>query len=257
MRQESGADGSAVTGCSVVVSERDIALFLDIDGTVLDIAPTPQSVRVSPELLAALQCAQRRNGGALALISGRTLEDLDRLFAPARFAAAGIHGFERRTADGRLLRHQSDAATLEPARQELRRLAGQNPGILLEDKGSAIAVHYRLAPELEVAVRQSMQRLAGMAAASLILRHGKCVYELVPRACNKGDAISAFMGEVPFAGRTPVFFGDDLTDEDGFAAVNALGGYSIRVGPAAATRARYRMDNVTCVVDWLRQRQNG
>jgi trehalose 6-phosphate phosphatase len=236
------------------VAERDIALFLDVDGTLLEIAARPDAVRVPPELRDTLQHAAGREGGALALISGRTIRELDRLFVPCLFPAAGQHGLERRDAQGKFMRPHIDTELLRPARERLSQLEAQHAGLLLEEKHTALAVHYRSAPQLASIVRAEMVKLARLLEGQFVLRKGKCVLELAPAGYSKRSAIEAFMTEAPFAGRFPVFVGDDVTDEDGFAAVNALGGHSIRVGNDEATVARSRLGSVSAVVAWLRER---
>lgn len=236
------------------IPERNIALFLDVDGTLLEIAATPDAVKVPAALRNTLQLAAAREHGALALISGRSIGELDRLFAPCVFSAAGQHGLERRNAQGRLMRPDIDFESLRPARAALAGLQARHKGLLLEDKGAALAMHYRLAPQYESLVHGVMNELAAPLAGRFVLRSGKCVLELAPAGYSKRTAIETFMSEAPFAGRTPVFVGDDITDEDGFAAVNALGGYSIRVGASAASAARYRFGSVPAVIAWLRER---
>lgn len=236
------------------VAERDIALFLDVDGTLLEIAATPHAVRVPPELVNTLQHTAGHEGGALALISGRTISELDRLFAPCVFPAAGQHGLERRDAQGKLMRPHIDTELLRPARETLSHLEAQHTGLLLEDKRTALAMHYRSAPQLASIVHAEMVKLAKLLEGQFVLRKGKCVLELAPVGYSKRSAIEAFMTEAPFAGRVPVFVGDDVTDEDGFAAVNALGGHSIRVGNDEASVARSRLASVSAVVAWLRER---
>lgn len=236
------------------VPNRNIALFLDVDGTLLEIAPTPNAVRVPAALRNTLSLAAAREGGALALISGRSIQELDRLFAPHIFAAAGQHGLERRDALGRMTKPQVDESVLNPARARLAELAMQHRGLLVEDKGTAIALHYRLAPRQEPLVRDTMQELEAPLSGQFVLRRGKCVLEIAPVGYSKRTAIEAFMKEAPFSGRTPVFIGDDVTDEEGFEAVNDMNGYSIRVGHPMPTAARYNFGSESAVVAWLRER---
>jgi trehalose 6-phosphate phosphatase len=236
------------------IPERNIALFLDVDGTLLEIASTPDAVKVPAALRNTLYLAASREEGALALISGRPLQVLDRLFAPYVFPAAGQHGLERRDAQGRLTQPEIDTQALQPAREILQGLAEQRKGILLEDKAAGLAVHFRLAPKLEGLVKQTMAALAEPVKDRFMLRNGKFVVELSPRGYSKRTAIEAFMHERPFSGRKPVFIGDDVTDEDGFDAVNAMGGVSIRVGNTPQTAARYRFGSVSAVIAWLRER---
>ncbi|MBV9587534.1 MAG: trehalose-phosphatase [Alphaproteobacteria bacterium] len=236
----------------------ETALFLDVDGTLLDIAPHPEQVSVSPELPALLQRLAAERQGALALISGRRIADLDRLFQPWRGAAAGLHGVERRNADGtRTPPVLSDpdriaATALNRVRPELAAVARQWPGAWLEDKERTLALHYRAAPEAGAAIRDAAQRLLREQGDGLRLILGKMVVEFQPRHHDKGRVIAAFMADSPFHGRVPVFLGDDTTDEDGFAEVNRRGGVSIRVGPRSGETAAVReLPSVRSVLEWL------
>lgn len=232
----------------------NIALFLDVDGTLLEIAASPSAVHVPAALRNTLQLAAKREDGALALISGRTISELDRLFAPLLLPAAGQHGVEIRDPAGNVSMSSIDAGQLDPAREVLRELIRHYKGLLLEDKGSALAVHFRQAPKYERAAMEVMGGLAHQLRDKFVLLDGKCVLELTPRGFSKRGAIEAFMRQPPFAGRIPLFIGDDVTDEDGFEAVNALGGYSVRVGDLAATAAKFRFSSVSTVIAWLRER---
>ena len=237
------------------IPDRNIALFLDVDGTLLEIAATPDAVKVPAALRNTLQLAAARENGALALISGRCIGELDQLFAPCVFPVAGQHGLERRDAQGRFFRPEVDTKALAAAREVLLPLQAKHAGLLLEDKGTAIAMHFRLAPRFEPLVRRVMTELIAPWTDRFTLREGKCVIELTPRGYSKRTAIEAFMAEAPFAGRAPVFLGDDITDEDGFEAVNAMDGYSVRVGGnPRPTAARYQFGSVTAVIAWLRER---
>jgi len=237
------------------IPDRNIALFLDVDGTLLEIAATPDAVKVPAALRNTLQLAATRENGALALISGRCIGELDQLFAPCVFPAAGQHGLERRDAQGRFFKPPIDTDALTEARGALLALQAKHEGLLLEDKGTAIAMHFRLAPKYEPLVRATMTTLAAPLQNKFVVREGKCVIELAPDGCSKRTAIEAFMSEQPFMGRTPVFLGDDVTDEDGFEAVNALGGYSIRVGSSPRpSLAQHRFGSVSAVIAWLRER---
>jgi len=231
---------------------RQAALFLDIDGTLLDLAPTPEGVQVPSALPAALRALKLGLGGALALVSGRPLGDIDRLF-PDRFDAAGTHGAEWRlggSAQGTPLHTAAELALVAALlRDGLNRL----PGVRLEHKPLALALHYRAAPRWEA----ETQALAAQAVQTLgpayRLQAGKAVVEILPAEAGKGSAIQRFMKHPPYAGRTPIFVGDDLTDEDGFAAVNALGGLSIRVGTGAGSQACYGLPGPPELRDWLVQ----
>jgi trehalose 6-phosphate phosphatase len=239
-------------GASII--ERNIALFLDVDGTLLEIAATPDAVKVPAALRNTLHLASAREHGALALISGRCISELDRLFAPYVFAAAGQHGLERRDAHGKFMRPPVEVELLQTARAALVELQMRHNGLLLEDKGTALALHYRLVPKLEPMVRASMAAIAAPLTGKFLVREGKCVLELAPAGVSKRTAILSFMSEFPFQGRIPVFVGDDVTDEDGFEAVNEMDGFSIRVGAPGKTHARYGFSSVSAVVTWLRRR---
>jgi trehalose 6-phosphate phosphatase len=228
------------------------ALFLDVDGTLLDIAERPDQVdahQIDRELVEGLRRAAR---GALALISGRSLAQLDRMFAPLTLPAAGQHGYERRDVQGRRHRHRFPVETLAPAKQALLEFAGRHPGLVLEDKGASLALHYRLAPQLEQAALEALRRASAPLGGAVQTQGGKMVWELKPAGADKGLAIDEFMREPPFAGRTPVFLGDDVTDEYGFRVVNRLGGHSIKVGPGD-TQARWRLANPAAARTWLRE----
>lgn len=227
------------------------ALFLDVDGTLLEIAETPQSVLVPSTLKQLLVSVSLRLDGALALISGRTLNDLDHLFAPLRFCAAGMHGAECRDAAGCVARLRLDARRLDDAREQLRQFTKQHAGLLLEDKGHGLAVHFRRAPQLSWEVHTAVRLACLQAGSEFTVQAGKCVFEIRPAACTKGTSIRAFMERPPFAARLPIYIGDDLTDEDGFAVVNGLGGISIRVGDAQASAAQHRLPGVRQVLRWL------
>lgn len=242
----------------------DAALFLDVDGTLLEIAPRPELVKVPEGLAELLIRSAEQRGGALAVISGRRIDDFDRYLRPWRGAAAGIHGAERRDAAGRMVAgadsadDRNAAAALARLRPRLRALEKELPGILVEDKGRTLAVHYRQAPDREAEVRAIVENLLRPEVGALRLIDGKMVLELKPLHHDKGRAIAAFMAEPPFRGRLPVFVGDDTTDEDGFAEVNRRGGLSVRVGPAgAATQAVHMLPSVGAVLDWLRQGAGG
>lgn len=236
------------------VRESALALFLDVDGTLLELAATPDRVRVPAALRNTLQLARERQQGAFALLSGRPLSELDELFAPCVFAASGKHGMEVRLPGGEVVRPQADSSILDRARRWLRLLQQENRGLVLEDKGLSLAMHYRLAPRMEREVTVAMQELADELGEEFVLRPGKCVLEIMPRRFSERSAIELFMKQREFLGRKPVFIGDDPTDEVGFEAVNEMGGHSIRVGDLARTAAHFRFSSVSTVVAWLRDR---
>lgn len=229
------------------------ALFLDVDGTLIELAETPESVYVPPELKTLLNDVADRLDGALALVSGRTIAALDALFEPLVLCASGVHGAERRGHDGKLIRVAQDTNELRAAHTTLAAFARAHEGTVLEDKGFALAVHFRLAPHLDESVRDLTHRVVAELGPKYVVQPGKFVYEIRPSTATKGTALRAFMCEPPFAGRFPVFLGDDVTDEDAFEVVNALGGLSICVGNARPTRAQRRLEDVADVHRWLRE----
>jgi trehalose 6-phosphate phosphatase len=231
---------------------RNWAFFLDIDGTLLEIAETPGQVhadRADHQLVSAVHEA---SGGATALISGRTLMVIDELFHPLRIPAAGLHGIERRDAAGGVHRPPYPFEALQTAAATLRDFAASHEGLVLENKGYSLALHYRLAPQLEQSAHLRVLDVARTLGDWVEVQGGKMVAELKPAGRNKGIAIDEFMREAPFAGRVPVFIGDDLTDEHGFQVVNKLGGHSIKVGPEA-TAATWRIKDPRGVRAWLRE----
>jgi len=228
----------------------DWAVFLDLDGTLLEIAETPAQVRIPARVLAALQNLRSELHGALAIVSGRSIAIIDGLLAPVQLPIAGVHGAERRDASGRL--HTASASPeLAHVRRALTDFVAKHPRLLLEDKNSALAVHFRRAPELERAVRAAAADALGGAGEFLQVQEGKMVLEIKPRHASKGEAIARYMLEAPFAGRIPAFVGDDVTDEAGFDMVNRLGGHSIKVGSGESSHARWRLPDVGRVLDWL------
>jgi trehalose 6-phosphate phosphatase len=239
---------------SALVRGNDLALFLDVDGTLLEIAATPDRVRVPASLRNTLQLAFQREQGAFALLSGRSLRELDELFGPTRFPASAKHGLEVRLPSGEVLLAKVDPGTLDKARRWLEFLSQENKGVLIEDKGVALAVHYRLAQRMQNEIEALVTEIVADLGAGFTLRRGKCVIEIVPRGFDERSAIQLFMRQPGFAGRTPVFVGDDPSDEVGFEAVNEMGGHSIRVGNLEQTSARYRFSSVSTVTAWLRDR---
>jgi trehalose 6-phosphate phosphatase len=226
------------------------AFFLDVDGTLLELAETPSAVKVDTYLLDLISQLYRRSGGAVALVSGRSLTDLDALLSLPRLPMAGQHGLERRDVSGRLWMHAAPPAAKFAIKEALAPVLARHPGLLLEDKGLTLALHYRLAPHLAGFAHRLMTRLVTAAGEGLELQRGKRVVEVKPAAIDKGTAIAEYMLEPPFLGRTPVFIGDDLNDEHGFSEVNRLDGISIKVGMAASC-ARFRLPNVAAVRRWL------
>lgn len=224
-------------------STREIALFLDFDGTLVEIAPSPDSVKVDRRLPSALNVVRLRLGGALALVSGRPISFLDAMMQPFSFDAAGLHGAQIRV--GGSVREQADTpVAMREATRALIRFANSHVGIIVEDKDLSVALHWRLAPHLHDEALDLMRRLAISMGPTVRLQEGKAVAEIVPASASKGGAISSLMQVEGYAGRLPVFIGDDITDEAGFAAVNAMGGLSVRIG-AGETIAGCRLDSPT------------
>lgn len=229
-----------------------LALFLDIDGTLLEIAETPRSVAVDPALKDLLGALHSRTQGAVALVSGRRIAEMDALFRPLTLSAAGLHGFERRGASGtHQHRRAPSTRALEGARRAMLDLANRHSGLLVEDKRFALALHYRLAPDLQELVASTMTQIAERTRPEFELQMGKMVAELRPAGATKGAAVAQFMSEAPFSGRRPVYVGDDLTDESAFEWVNGVGGLSIAVNVPGATAAQQRLPGVAAVRMWL------
>lgn len=230
---------------------RDWALFLDADGTLLEIVDDPSAVELDPRLLNALARIDARIEGAIALVSGRSIAELDRIFAPRRFPTAGLHGYEIRDRAGRVTRSELDPGRLAPVRVRFERFVAQHPGSLLEDKIFSLALHFRRVPDAAGDAETLASELATSLPCGFRLQPGKMVLEVKPGGATKGTAIAGFMEERPFRGRVPVFLGDDATDEDGFRWVNERGGHSIKVG-RGITEAKERLEDVEAVKHWLR-----
>jgi trehalose 6-phosphate phosphatase len=226
------------------------AFFLDVDGTLVDFADRPHEVRIDEDLERLLRELHSAAGGALALISGRSVSDVDRLFASRQFCVAGQHGAERRDAAQMVHRHGLPLARLRGAGDTLRRFSAAHPALVLEDKGMNLALHYRLAPHLASDVRGAVQDIAKDLGEEFEVQKGKMVFEIKPSGKDKGTAIAEFMKEKPFRDRMPVFIGDDHTDEYGFRIVNRLGGHSVKVGRGPTT-ARWRLPDASAVRAWL------
>ena len=246
--QQAESTGSADS--RVPAFSPDWAIFLDIDGTLLEHVERPDAVRPDPALSKLLIELHEATGGALALISGRPVAELDALFAPLRFPTAGQHGIERRDADRKVHQHTFPVEPLRRAARQLGEFAARHAGLLLEDKGHSLALHFRLAPELAGIAREALANALATLGPEFEMQAGKLVFEIKPGGRDKGTAIEEFMAEVPFAGRLPVFVGDDTSDEYGFANVNRMGGHTIKVGPGPST-ARWRVADAAAVRKWL------
>jgi trehalose 6-phosphate phosphatase len=226
-------------------------LFLDVDGTLLELADHPQAVAVDPALMGLLERLRACAGGALALVSGRTIADLDRLFARPDLPAAGLHGCERRDAQGALHVAPVAVGQLAEVRAGLERLVRRHAGLMLEDKGAGLALHFLKAPQLEPELRAEVALLAAPLVPRFAVLGGHAVIEVKPAAHTKDSAVMAFMQEPPFAGRTPIFIGDDQTDYDGFEAVRRFDGLAIAVGPRV--KSEWWLPGPAAVRCWLEQ----
>src|SRR5450432_4014883 len=229
----------------------ECAILLDIDGTLLDLAPTPREVWVPPGLARTLNGLIEKTAGALALVSGRSLNDIDLIFAPEQFPAVGGHGAEMRIS----VDSESVATHAPPMDKELKRrlaaIARLSPGILLEDKGYSLALHYRLAPHAEKAIYEAIALIrADLPDAPIELMPGKCVYEIKHSGFNKATGVLELMAHEPFRGRRPIFIGDDVTDESVFALMPDLGGLAFSVGRRAQGVAGH-FDEPRDVREWL------
>ena len=241
---------SAPVSNGLPMAQPQWAYFFDIDGTLVDFAPSPSGVRIDRELRRSLERLYLAADGAMALISGRSIADIDRLFPGARLPVAGQHGIERRDPLGLVVRHAFPSEKLVWVRRRLTDAVARHGGLLLEDKGLSLALHYRRAPRLGGFVHRLMRSLQTQIGAEFCVQPGKRVVEIKPTGRHKGIAVLEFMQEKPFRGRMPVFVGDDATDEYGFATVNRLAGLSVKVGPGP-TVARWRLQNARAVREWF------
>lgn len=224
------------------------ALFLDFDGTLVDIAAQPEMVEVSPELPDLLAALHAALGGALAIVSGRKLSDLDHFLAPQVLPVSAEHGAQFRLGSGSL--SQSASPDLQEVSRVALALATQHAGLKVEIKNTAVSLHYRQAPQLEALCLEAMAE-AVKRSPGLELMQGKCVFDIKAAGVSKGSAIAALMGQAPFAGRLPLFAGDDTTDEAGFASVQGLGGEGIKVGEGHSLAER-RCASPSELRQWLK-----
>ena len=227
----------------------EAAFFFDVDGTLLDLRERPDDVVADSALRALLSALADASDGAVALVSGRSLADLDRIFDPLRLPCAALHGATIRFPNGAV--QPPPKGAMDRARPDVTRYVADRPGLMLEDKGATLAVHYRQRPELGADLVAYLSDFGP--GRDLAVQEGKLVVELKPTGADKGRAIAALMRHAPFAGRTPAFFGDDLTDEDGFGFVNSVGGVSCRIGLAdAPTQARLHLPDPAAMRATLR-----
>lgn len=232
-----------------LAAARSFALFLDFDGTLADIVEHPDDVMLPEETRAALQGLAASLDGAVAIVTGRAIADIDRFVALPGLPVAGVHGMKRRDATGAV--HDAEIAeeALGLAERRLSALAIDAAGTFLEIKPGSLAFHYRGRPDLADTIPSRI----GDAIGGLDGLHrvdGKMVVEIKGAKASKGDAVTAFMTEMPFSGRVPLFAGDDVTDEDGFRVVNGMGGLTVKIGPGP-TLAAYRAETPDAFRDWL------
>lgn len=226
------------------------ALFLDVDGTLLDFADDPRSVRVGASLKVVLHALHDALDGALALVSGRELDDLDRMFGRTRWAAAGLHGLQLRHADGSFRRIEVPATQQAHMQEATRALAARFEGVQVEDKRVAVALHSRRAPEQLSALHDAaLALMPGLPGYEL--QPGNQVLEFKPRGMDKGRAMVELLGHGAFAGRAPVYLGDDLTDEHAFASTNRKRGVSVRIGAREPTLAHFTLPDPAATEVWL------
>jgi len=216
-----------------------LCLFLDIDGTLLDFVDSPRLLAVDAELVDLLNRAAGATLGALALVSGRSLAQIDDLFAPTRWPAAGLHGLERRDAAGLVHRASIDASQIDRARLQFEQLAWRHPQVEVEDKGLTVALHFRREPALGAELAIEVQDIVDSLGGNYRVQPGSCVLEITPRGASKADAVEAFLDERPFSGLQPLYAGDDLTDLAAFEAVERLGGLSIAVGDRVRAKLNF------------------
>jgi trehalose 6-phosphate phosphatase len=235
----------------------ECAILLDIDGTLLDLAPTPREVWVPPDLATTLNRLLEKTSGALALVSGRSLNDIDLIFAPQLFPAVGGHGAEMRlTTEGEAVATRAPAMDKELKRR-LAAIAKLSPGILLEDKGYSLALHYRLAPHSEKAIYEAVSVIrADLPEAAIEVMPGKCVCEIKHSGFSKASGVIELMRHQPFKGRRPIFVGDDITDESVFAIMPDFGGLAFSVG-RRATGVTDHFDEPREVRQWLAELVEG
>lgn len=224
------------------------AFFFDFDGTLAALAPRPELVQVESRVSDLLRGLCERLDGAVAIVTGRPLDVVDGFVAPLRLATAAEHGSIRRDASGHVYADTRSLQAVVAVGDVLERFVADNPGLLLERKQTSVALHYRQSPELGAACRTAVED-AVASTDGLVVLPGKMVYEVRPKGCDKGVAVEAFLSEAPFKGRVPVYVGDDVTDEDAFAVVNALGGVSVKIDDGDS-QAQFRTDREG-LLDWI------
>ena len=245
-------DGLPLKPAPLPTANERWAIFSDVDGCLVEFQSSPELVQIPDSLRSSISDLQQALSGAFALVSGRTLGDLDNLFAPLTLPSAGQYGMRRRSADG-VLHHVllPDKQVADVVRQRALEAALRFPGLKVEDKGFSVALHYRTVPHLADAAASVAASIVASLGDVYEVQPGAMVQEIKPTTCSKGAAVRAFLAEPPFASRTPVFLGDDFADESAFAAVNTLGGISIAVGVDRFTQAHYALAGPSAVRSWL------
>lgn len=227
------------------------ALFLDVDGTLLELAPTPDSVKIPDGLVDLLRRLHAHLDGALALVSGRRIEVVDALFAPLQLPCAGLHGLEWRDSNGRESRAPINPGALAAMRSTVQRIVEKFPEVLVEDKIFSIAFHFRNARLQQAALRVELETIAF--DTGFVIQAGIDVYELKPPGRNKGSALNMFMHDTRFHNRVPIYIGDDLTDENALSAAQKMAGIGIQVGTVMPSAARFGLADPAAVLHWLRR----
>jgi trehalose 6-phosphate phosphatase len=241
--------GAADMAALPLMDPAQTAFFFDFDGTLAEIVDDPQAVSISEALRSDLAALQHAAGQAVAVVSGREIATLDRFLAPLALPLGGAHGAERRNALGEISRIDVDTALLDRLEASLATMAASHDGLIVERKRSSVALHFRRRPDLAAACEALVRDLAGQADAVSLLA-GKMVFELKLSGRTKGDLIAAFMAEKPFAGRRPVYFGDDITDEDAFRVLPRWNGVSVKIGDGK-TAARHRLASPAALHAWI------
>lgn len=249
----SGKSGSPSPRPAIRSSLAGHALYLDIDGTLLDIASTPDGVEVPADMVPLLQRLSLKLDGAVAFVSGRTVAGIDALFRPLQLPAVGVHGGEVRFGGGAVITDEAIVAELQRAQPLLREAIAPITGAWIEDKRCAIALHYRSVPERGREVLKVAELTVAGLGPDFATLVGKCVVEIRPRQLTKGAGMRRLMEQAPFRGRSPIFAGDDVTDEDAFELVNQLGGISVRVGAPARTAAAFTLADPEQLRRWLQE----
>lgn len=237
---------------AILTDPQTCALFLDMDGTLLDLAPTPKSVRVPDGLIPLLQNLTLIFDGAIAIITGRMISDADQILAPLRLPASGVHGSElRKSADAEIER--VSAALPDDLVVSLRKLALQIPGVLVEPKGPGLAIHYRLAPHAEAEILATLDGLLDRHAGAFELMPGKRLFEIIPSGLSKGTALAALAALPKFRDRMPIMIGDDVGDEPAFAVAEGMHGFALRVAGEQYLEDISDFAGPRSVVNWLDQ----